>query len=69
MTMTTQASFNIIALPSLSEFGSDVLHVIGATPIALSPNGVELLVAVSVNSSTSGQKTEYLLCNTRTGLS
>ena len=68
MTMTTQASFNIIALPSLSEFGSDVLHVIGATPIALSPNGVELLVAVSVNSSTSGQKTEYLLCNTRTGL-
>ena len=68
MTITTQESLNIIALPSLSEFGSDVLHVIGATPIALSPNGVELLVAVSVNSSTSGQKTEYLLCNTRTGL-
>ena len=68
MTITTQESLNIIALPSLSEFGSDVLHVIGATPIALSPNGVELLVAVSVNSSTSGQKTEYLLCNTPTGL-
>ena len=66
MTITTQESLNIIALPSLSEFGNDVLHVIGATPIALSPNGVELLVAVSVNSSTSGQKTEYLLYNTQT---
>ena len=66
MTLTTQDSHKIIGLPTLSEFGNDVLHVIGATPIALSPNGVELLVAVSVNSSTSGQKTEYLLYNTQT---
>jgi len=67
MAITTQESLKIFALPSVSEFGSDVLHVIGATPIALSPNGLELLVAVSVNSSASGQKTEYLLCNTQTG--
>ena len=66
MALTTQESNKIIGLPALSEFGNDVLQVIGATPIALSPNGVELLVAMSVNSSTSGQKTEYLLYNTQT---
>ena len=66
MALTTQESNKIIGLPTLSEFGNDVLHVIGATPIALSPNGVELLVAMNVNSSTSGQKTEYLLYNMQT---
>jgi hypothetical protein len=66
MMLTTQESDKIIALPALSEFGSDILHVIGATPLALSSNGVEVLVAVRVNSSSSGQKTEYLLYNTQT---
>ena len=66
MALTTQESNKIIGLPALSEFGNDILHVIGATPIALSPNGVELLVAMNVNSSTSGQKTEYLLYNMQT---
>jgi len=66
MALTTQESNKIIGLPALSEFGNDILHVIGATPIALSPNGVELLVAMNVNSSTSGQKTEYLLNNMQT---
>jgi len=65
MTVSTQIDLQVIELPGLAHFGSDVIHVIEATPLLLSPNGEELLVAVSINTSTSGQKIEYLLYNTQ----